>query len=76
MLIEVNTFRHLKVLTEEIQTLVKRMEAALYDKNDYDYLHERKKELKKEIEKLKKKKKKLGGKSSSDYKDLQDKLHG
>lgn len=52
---------HQKLLIEEAQTMVNRMEAALHDVGDVRRMQERRIELKKEIKILKAEKKKLKG---------------
>jgi chromosome segregation ATPase len=51
--------RHLLALVEEIQTLVNRMEAALYDKHDYEEVREECKKTEAKLEKLTEEKKNL-----------------
>jgi chromosome segregation ATPase len=51
--------RHLAALVEEIQTLVNRMESALYDKNDYENVRELCKKSEAKLEELTKEKKAL-----------------
>ncbi len=51
--------RHLGALTEEIQTLVNRMEAALYDKKDYERVRKLCKKSEAKLEELTKEKKEL-----------------
>ena len=56
--------RHMRALIEEVQTLVNRMESALYDLKDYGKMMEEKSKLKAEIMKLRKEKKNLSGEDS------------
>lgn len=56
---ETRNYSSLLGLVEEVQTLVNRMEAALHDQADVEYLEENKKELKKELKKLQDDKKAL-----------------
>ena len=51
--------RHLQALVEEIQTMVNRMEAALYDKMDYEKVRELCKKTEVKLEELTEEKKKL-----------------
>ena len=51
--------RHLAALVEEIQTMVNRMEAVLYDKNDYENVRELCKKTEAKLEELAEQKKKL-----------------
>ena len=51
--------RHLAALIEEIQTMVNRMEAALYDKNDYEHVRELCKKTEAKLEDLTEQKKKV-----------------
>lgn len=54
-------------LVEEVQSMVNRMEAALYDQADLRFAHKELKRLNAEIEKLKEEKVALGGKEESSY---------
>ena len=56
---ETRNYSYLPSLIEEAQTMVNRMEAALYDQSDLSYAEKKVKELEKEIEKLEKKKSEL-----------------
>jgi len=80
VMVDPSSLRHLKALTEEIQTHVNRMEASLQDRKDLEYWYERKKELKAECKKLKAKKEALESKKdkkkTKPYSDLRDVLHG
>lgn len=51
--------RHLQALVEEVQTMVNRMEAALYDKKDYEKVRELCKMTETKLEELTKEKKEL-----------------
>ena len=51
--------RHLQALVEEIQTMVNRMEAALYDKMDYENVRELCKKTEAKLEELTEEKKSL-----------------
>ena len=51
--------RHLQALVEEIQTMVNRMEAALYDKMDYEKVRELCKKTEVKLEELTEEKKNL-----------------
>lgn len=52
-------FAYLLSLIEEVQTLGNRMEASLWDQNDIDGLHTKKRELKQEVKDLKEERNKL-----------------
>ncbi len=51
--------RHLQALVEEIQTMVNRMEASLYDKMDYEKVRELSKKTEAKLEELTEEKKNL-----------------
>lgn len=53
---ETRNYSYLLGLIEEVQTLVNRMESALYDQSDLEYARKKLKELEKDIELLEKKK--------------------
>jgi polyhydroxyalkanoate synthesis regulator phasin len=53
---EVRNYSYLPGLIEEAQTMVNRMEAALWDKKDYTALHDKLSKLKKEVAALEAKK--------------------
>ena len=53
---ETRNYSYLAGLIEEAQSMANRMEAALSDISDIDRLHERRKELHKEVEALRDKK--------------------
>jgi predicted RNase H-like nuclease (RuvC/YqgF family) len=52
---DTRNFSYLPGLIEECQNMVNRMESALWDQNDLEYLHKEKKKLKKQIKKLEEK---------------------
>jgi hypothetical protein len=54
-----HNYSYLPSLIEEVQSLVNRMEAALWDQKDFEYKADEYKEIKKEIKKLKETKKEL-----------------
>lgn len=56
---ETHNYSYLPSLIEEIQTLVNRMEAALWDQKDFKYEKDRYQRLKEEVKKLKETKKEL-----------------
>jgi hypothetical protein len=56
---ETHNYSYLPSLIEEVQTLVNRMEAALWDQKDFKYRKEEYYKLKEEVKKLKKTKKEL-----------------
>ena len=62
---ETRNYSYLLSLVEEAQTMGNRMEAGLWDKNDYERVRKEVKELKKKRDRLKKKVAKLEEKSSS-----------
>lgn len=47
-------FSYLESLIEEVQTMVNRMEAGLWDQKDVERLREEKKQLKEEVKQLRK----------------------
>jgi hypothetical protein len=53
---ETRNYSYLPGLIEEAQTMVNKMEAALYDQSDLKYAEKKLKELKKEVEVLEAKK--------------------
>lgn len=62
----IKTYRSImNMLIEETQSMVNRMEASIHDKNDVEDMIEKRRELKREIKKLKAEKVKLEG----DYDD-------
>jgi hypothetical protein len=56
-------YSYLPGLIEEAQTMVNRMEAALYDIGDFNRFSEELSKLRKEVKKLRAEKKQLGGKT-------------
>ena len=50
--VRTQNFSYLPGLIEEVQTLVNRMESALWDQNDIEHLRAEKKRLKKQVKKL------------------------
>lgn len=55
-------YSYLPGLVEEVQSLANRMEAALWDQQDFNRLREAVSKLNKEVKQLKAEKKQLGGK--------------
>lgn len=53
---ETRNFSYLPGLVEEAQTMANRMESGLWDQHDIKHLRDERKQLKKEIEKLKEQK--------------------
>lgn len=53
---ETRNYSYLSSLIEEVQTLVNRMEAALWDQKDFDYKKEEYHKLKKKVKEMKKEK--------------------
>jgi hypothetical protein len=49
---ETRNFSYMNSLIEEIQSMANRMEAKLWDQKDFDYMCERRDELKREIKNL------------------------
>lgn len=49
---ETRNYAYLHALIEELQSLANRMEAALYDVKDVNYLRDQKRKLKREVRKL------------------------